>query len=219
MNAPPRAEAVDIQGTAGALQAVIEDPAPGTPPRAFIVVCHPHPLHGGTMTNKVVTTLARAAQELGAASIRFNFRGVGSSAGAFDEGRGETDDALAAVAFGRQRWPDAALWLAGFSFGGVVALRASTTRGVGRVARLVTIAPAMGRNFGSVRDVSVPGCPWLVVQGGADEVIDGNLVIDWAGQLDPPPQLVVLPGVGHFFHGQLGALQDAVVPFLQADLP
>jgi alpha/beta superfamily hydrolase len=215
MNAPPRAEAVEIPGPAGSLQAVVEDPAPDVAPRAFIVVCHPHPLHGGTMTNKVVTTLARTAQGLGVPSIRFNFRGVGGSGGVFDEGRGETEDALAAVAFGRRRWPDAMLWLAGFSFGGVVALRASTTRGVGRVARLVTIAPALGRNFGSVRDVSVPLCPWLVVQGDADEVIDGDLVIDWAGQLDPAPRLVVLPGVGHFFHGQLGPLQDAVTAFLQ----
>jgi hypothetical protein len=212
---PPRAEAVEIAGPAGTLQALVEDPAPGVAPSAFIVVCHPHPLHGGSMTNKVVTTLARSAQALGAPSIRFNFRGVGSSTGSFDEGRGETEDALAAVAYGRQRWPAAALWLAGFSFGGVVALRAGTTRGVGQVAKMVTIAPALGRNFGSVRDVSVPGCPWLIVQGDADEVIDGDLVIDWASQLDPPPQLVVLPGVGHFFHGHLGPLQDAVTPFLQ----
>jgi alpha/beta superfamily hydrolase len=216
MSTLPRAEAVEIAGAAGALQAIVEDPAPDVAPRAFIVVCHPHPQHGGTMTNKVVTTLARSAQALGAPSIRFNFRGVGSSAGTFDEGRGETEDALAVVAYGRQRWPDAVLWLAGFSFGGVVALRAATTRGVGRVEKMITIAPALGRNFGSVRDVSVPSCPWLIVQGDADEVIDGDLVIDWATQLDPPPQLVVLLGVGHYFHGQLGAVQDAVTPFLQS---
>jgi alpha/beta superfamily hydrolase len=219
MSAPPRAEAAAIPGAAGPLQAIVEDPAPGVAPHAFIVVCHPHPLHGGTMTNKVVTTLARTAQALGAPSIRFNFRGVGGSAGAFDEGRGETEDTLAVVAYGRQRWPDAALWLAGFSFGAVVALRAGTTRGVGRVSRMITIAPALGRNFGSVREVSVPGCPWLIVQGDADEVIDGDLVIDWASQLEPPPQLVVLPGAGHYFHGQLGALQDAVAPFLQSAPP
>lgn len=215
MNRPlPGSEPVQITGSAGSLEAVIEDPSPGGAPAAFIVVCHPHPLHGGSMTNKVVTTLARAAHAQNVPSLRFNFRGVGASEGAFDEGRGETQDALAAVAFGRQRWPDAALWLAGFSFGGVVALRASTTRGVGSVAKLVTIAPALGRNFGSVREVSAPTCPWLVVQGDADEVIDGALVIDWAGQLDPAPQLAVLPGVGHFFHGHLPALQEVVATFL-----
>jgi hypothetical protein len=210
----PRAEPVVIAGPAGALEAVVEDPSPGTAPRAFLVVCHPHPLHGGTMTNKVVTTLARTAHALGIPSLRFNFRGVGASEGAFDEGRGEIADALAVVAFGRQRWPEASLWLAGFSFGGVVALRASTTRGVGVVEKLVTIAPALGRNFGSVRDISIPGSPWMVVQGDADEVIDGDLVIDWAGQLDPAPRLEVLPGVGHFFHGHLPALQSVVADFL-----
>jgi uncharacterized protein len=107
------------------------------------------------------------------------------------------------------------LWLAGFSFGGVVALRASTTRGVGNVDRLVTVAPALGRNFGAPREISVPTCPWLIVQGDADEVVDASVVIDWAEQLQPPPDLVVLPGVGHFFHGQLLALQTQVIPFLR----
>jgi len=216
MNSPPASEPVSIEGPAGLLEAVLEDPAAGVTPRAFMVVCHPHPQHGGTMTNKVVTTLARTAHASGAPSIRFNYRGVGASAGSFDEGRGEIQDALAIVAFGRQRWPDAELWLAGFSFGGVVALRASTTRGAGQVAKLVTVAPALGRNFGSLREVSVPNCPWLIVQGGADEVIDGELVVDWAEQLEPAPQLVVLPDTGHFFHGKLSVLQDSVAPFLQA---
>lgn len=210
----PRVEPVQIAGPAGLLEAVVEDPSPGTAPTAFLVVCHPHPLHGGSMSNKVVTTLARTAHAQGVPTLRFNFRGVGASEGVFDEGRGEVQDALATVAFGRQRWPDASLWLAGFSFGGVVALRASTTRGVGSVERLVTVAPALGRNFGSVRDISIPSCPWLVVQGDADEVIDGNLVIDWAEQLDPAPRLAVLPGVGHFFHGHLPALQGVVAEFL-----
>ena len=216
MNSAPALEPVRIEGPAGALEAVLEDPAAGVAPRAFMVVCHPHPQHGGTMTNKVVTTLARTAHAMGVPGIRFNYRGVGASAGSFDDGRGEIEDALAAVAFGRQRWPDAQLWLAGFSFGGVVALRASTTRGVGQVAKLVTVAPALGRNFGSLREVSVPNCPWLIVQGDNDEVIDGELVIDWAEQLEPAPQLVVLPDTGHYFHGKLSLLQESVAPFLQA---
>ncbi|MEO6081417.1 MAG: alpha/beta hydrolase [Steroidobacteraceae bacterium] len=217
MAAPAASERLQLAGGAGAIEAVLEIPAPtaSTAPAAFMVVCHPHPLHAGTMDNKVVTTLARCAHELGVPTIRFNFRGVGASAGSFDAGRGETEDALTAVAFGRQRWPDAALWLAGFSFGGYVALRASTTRGVGAVDRLVTIAPALGSNFGSVREISVPTCPWLIVQGDADDVIDGNVVIDWAAQLQPAPTLAVLPGVGHFFHGQLLALQQQVIPFLR----
>jgi uncharacterized protein len=211
----PIVEPVALVGSAGALEAVAETPVGVSNPPAFMVICHPHPLHGGTMTNKVVTTLARTAHELGVPTLRFNFRGVGASAGGFDEGRGETDDALAAVAWGRERWPDAELWLGGFSFGGFVALKACTTRGVGRVARLVTVAPALGRNFGSARDISVPNCSWLIVLGDADEVVDPNVTIDWAELLEPPPELVVLPGVGHFFHGQLAALQQQVQLFLR----
>lgn len=215
MSGNPVAEPLLLAGSAGALEAVVEVPVGASQPPAFMVVCHPHPQHGGTMHNKVVTTLARCAHELGVPTLRFNYRGVGASAGSYDEGRGETEDALAAVAWGRQRWPDARLWLGGFSFGGVVALRASTTRGVGSVDRLITVAPALGRNFGAPREISVPTCPWLIVQGDADEVVDASVVIDWAGQLQPPPELVVLPGVGHFFHGQLLALQQRVVPFLR----
>jgi uncharacterized protein len=211
---PLRAESITITGSAGGLQAVVEEPGGHTQPAAYMVVCHPHPLHGGTMDNKVATTLARCAHELGAASVRFNFRGVGASEGSFDDGRGELDDALKCVAYGRQRWPDADLWLAGFSFGGYIALRASTTRGVGQVNRLVTVAPAMARHFGSAREIDAPGCPWQIIQGDADEVIDANVVIDWAERIEPPPTLAVFPGVGHFFHGQLLALRDAVVPFL-----
>jgi alpha/beta superfamily hydrolase len=195
----PVAEPVVIAGTAGPLEAVVEVPEGAS--RSFMVICHPHPLHGGTMNNKVVTTLARSAHELGVPTLRFNFRGVGASAGGFDEGRGETDDALAVIAWGRQRWPDATLWLAGFSFGGCVALRASTSGSAGPVDRLVTVAPALARNFGTVRD--------------ADEVVDAAVAVEWVAQLQPTPQLVMLPGVGHFFHGQLAALQQQVMPFLQ----
>jgi alpha/beta superfamily hydrolase len=212
----PAAEALLLPGPAGVLEAVIETPDAAGAPAAFMVVCHPHPQHAGTMHNKVVTTLARTANALGVPTIRFNYRGVGASVGHFDDGRGETDDVLAAVAVGRQRWPDAALWLAGFSFGGIIALRASVRAEAGRVERLVTIAPALGRAFADPADIALPACPWLIVQGDADEVIDGKLVIEWAGQVTPPPRLAVLAGVGHFFHGSLAALQEEVRVFLQA---
>ena len=210
---PPRPERRLIPGPVGDLQAVIEDPRePGDPqPVAFAVVCHPHPLHGGTMDNKVATTLARSFHELGVPTIRFNFRGVGTSAGSFDDGRGETDDALAAVAFGRQRWPGAGLWLAGFSFGGHVALRATRQPGGEDAARLVTIAPAFTRYYDSPGAVPMPACPWLIVQGDADEVIPPQDVITWARALQPSPTLVVMAGVGHFFHGRLNELREAVV--------
>lgn len=212
---PLRPEPLVIAGPAGPLQLVVEEPETGLAPAAFMVVCHPHPLHGGTMDNKVVTTLARCAHELHAPSIRFNYRGVGTSAGRFDEGRGETLDAVAAIEYGRDRWPGAALWLCGFSFGGRVALRASTEPGAGRVSRLVTVAPAFNGYYSSPLDVCAPDCPWLIVQGDADEVIDPGHVLDWAGRIVPAPQLVVLPGVGHYFHGRLNALRDAVAPFLK----
>lgn len=213
----PTSEPLVLAGPAGALEAVVEAPAGADSPAAFMVVCHPHPLHAGTMNNKVVTTLARTAHALGVPSIRFNYRGVGASEGSYDGGRGEVDDALAAVAIGRQRWPGARLWLAGFSFGGIVALRASVRAAAGPVSRLVTVAPALGREFSDPADIELPGCPWLIVQGDADEVIDGALVIDWARRIAPAAELKVMPGVGHYFHGRLVELQQAVEPFLGSD--
>lgn len=210
---PPRPQPVVLAGPAGPLQAVVEDPRePGAPsPAAYAVVCHPHPLHGGTMDNKVATTLARSFHELGIPTIRFNFRGVGNSAGSFDEGVGETDDALAAVSFGRECWPGAALWLAGFSFGGHVALRAARQGGGELARRLVTVAPAFTRYYASPAAVPMPACPWLILQGDADEVIAPREVIDWAGALEPSPALVVMSGVGHFFHGRLNELREVIV--------
>lgn len=209
------AETVTLQGPAGALEAVIETPEAADTSR-FMVVCHPHPQHGGTMHNKVVTTLARTAHALHVPTIRFNYRGVGNSDGSHDDGRGEIDDALAAVASGRQRWPDAALWLAGFSFGGIVALRASARLGAAGVQRLVTVAPALGRAFADPASIEVPQCPWLIVQGDADDVIDGGLVISWGSQLGDDVRLAVMPGAGHYFHGRLADLQAEVQPFLAA---
>lgn len=199
---------VDLPGAAGRLEAVVEVPQEAAEPAAFIVVCHPHPLHGGTMGNKVVTTLARAAHLAGVASIRFNYRGVGASEGSYDDGRGETEDALTAVAHGRHLWPRAQLWLAGFSFGGCVALRCATAHGVGHVDRLLTVAPALASQFSSPADIAVPRCPWLVIQGEDDDVVDPRQAVVWARALEPAPALLLLPGVGHFFHGALNTLQE-----------
>lgn len=201
---PPQPERVSIAGLAGALEAVIEQPT-APPPARFAVVCHPHPQFGGTLDNKVVHTLARTLQELGAATIRFNFRGVGQSAGAFANGIGETDDALAVIDWGRARWPGAALWLAGFSFGGFVALRASLAR---ECERLITVAPPVQRfNF---KELRVPRCPWLVIQGDADEIVDHRAVMQWTESLVPAPDVRILSGVDHFFHGRLHELKDVV---------
>ena len=161
------------------------------------------------MHNKVVTTLARSFNELGLPALRFNFRGVGASAGVHDDGRGEVADALAVVASGRARWPEANLWLAGFSFGGVVALRAASR--MSSVKRLVTIAPALERYFQQPVDVPLPPCPWLLVQGDADDVLDATRVLALANALSTPPTIVTLAGAGHFFHGRLNDLRDAVL--------
>jgi alpha/beta superfamily hydrolase len=148
--------------------------------------------------------------ELGVPTIRFNFRGVGASEGAFDEANGETDDVLAVVDWGRSRWPGSSLWLGGFSFGGGIAIRAAA-----RVLtqQLIVVAPAV-----RLVDVSSaqPRCPTLVVQGDADETVDPATVLSWAKTLMPPPKVVVLAGVEHFFHGRLNDLRDAILEQLKA---
>lgn len=206
---PPVPLPVTIEGPAGSLEGRVEDPTPGVPPAVVGVVCHPHPLHGGTMQNKVVHTLGRAMQELGAPTLRFNFRGVGQSAGRYDAGTGELDDALAACAWVRQRWQCNTLWLAGFSFGAAIALRASARA---MPAKLVTVAPPVGRLI--VTPVVRPPCPWLVVQGDRDELVEFTAVQAWAAAFSDPPQLAVLEGAEHFFHGRLVELRARVMDFL-----
>jgi uncharacterized protein len=200
------AESLMLRGPAGDLEARL-DFAAGTP-TSCAVVCHPHPLFGGTLTNKVVHTLARTFNDAGMASLRFNFRGVGASAGTHDAGPGEVQDALAAVRYCRERWPQVHLWLAGFSFGAAVAVRASAAAApVGVVA----VAPAVDRmDIGAV----MPQCPWLVVLGDADDVVSPQRMLEWARGLRPQPAIQVLPGAGHYFHGRLPELRDAVAAFI-----
>jgi uncharacterized protein len=206
-----------LAGPAGELETLIETPvaaeqgaaAGAASVSAFAVVCHPHPLFGGTMDNKVVWTVARAFEQLGAPAIRFNFRGVGASAGAYDEGRGETEDLLAVIAYGRRRWPQAALWLGGFSFGGVVAVRGA---GEAHPERVVLVAPGITKI--DVSGAPPPACPWLIVQGDQDEVVPPQTVLAWARNLSPQPEITVLPGASHFFHGRITELREAVLAFL-----
>jgi uncharacterized protein len=198
----PRSERLSLEGPAGALEAIAEE---GGGSSSCGVICHPHPLYGGTMDNKVVTTVARALADAGIPTLRFNFRGVGASAGSFDRGEGETEDADAAVRWAENRWPGRSLILAGFSFGGYVALRLARRRSP---QLLIVVAPAV-QYFGAA-ERSGPGCPCLVVQGDADDVVDPQAVNSWVESLDPKPRLIMLPAVGHFFHGRLGELRDAV---------
>lgn len=194
---------LEVQGPAGAIECVLSEPGDGTPVRGVAVLCHPHPLHGGTMDNKVVQTLARAFVQLGYRAVRFNFRGVGVSAGQWDDGRGETEDALAVIAATRE--PGCPLALGGFSFGGYVAASAAQRlAGSEPVERLVLVGPATSR-------YALPPVPadTIVVHGEADDVVPLQSTLDWARPQALP--VIVLPGVGHFFHGQLTQLKTQVV--------
>ncbi len=194
-----------VEGPAGAIECAIDVPA-GTP-RGTAIVCHPHPQHGGTMDNKVVQTLTRAALQTGLRSVRFNFRGVGASAGAWDDGRGEVDDALAVIA--AHAAPGALFVLAGFSFGGYVAAAAAhRLEGVAKPQRLVLVGPSTAKQ-------QVPAVPpgTVVIHGEADDVVPLSATLDWARPQTLP--VIVLPGIGHFFHGQLTLLRDVIVQQLQ----
>ena len=195
-----------VAGPAGAIECAIDQPTGvfATVARGVVVVCHPHPQFGGTMDNKVVHTISRAFLQLGYRSVRFNFRGVGESAGSFDDGRGEIDDALTVIA--AQRQPGLPLALAGFSFGGYVAasaaerLRQANTP----VERLVLVGPSTERHV-----LPVVAADTVVVHGEADDVVPLSATLAWARPQVLP--VVVLPGVGHFFHGQLTLLKQQIV--------
>lgn len=194
----PHAEPLTLPGPAGGLEAVLE--APREPAAALAVVCHPHPLHGGTLHNKVVHTLARSFVRLGARSLRFNFRGVGASEGEHAAGDGEVDDALAAARWLVGRYPGRRLYLAGFSFGALVALRAAPALDC---AGLVTVAPPVAR---LPEPFVRPDCAWLVVQGGADDIVAPADVSRFVAGLADPPRLEIMADAGHFFHGRLPEL-------------
>lgn len=187
-------------GPAGHIECVIDEPSVAA--RGVSVLCHPHPQHGGTMENKVVQTLARAFVQQGYRSVRFNYRGVGASQGLWDHGAGEVDDALAVI--GAWRVATLPLALGGFSFGGYIAARAcARLAATAPIERLVLVGPAT-----SSFDVpAVPG-DTLVIHGEADDVVPLRATLDWARPQSLP--VVVLPGVGHFFHGQLPRLRSLV---------
>ncbi|MGA9854046.1 MAG: alpha/beta family hydrolase [Gammaproteobacteria bacterium] len=199
-------ESVIFQGPTGLLEGLLD--APPDEPRAITIVCHPHPLQQGAMTNKVTYIMARAFNDLGAVSLRFNFRGVGKSVGSFDNGIGETADALTAMDWLSARYPGLPLWLGGFSFGAYVALRVQSEHAI---KRLVTVAPAVERF--DTEAIKPPVCPWLLIQGDADEVVSPQAVLDWARKLPQPPSIAILKGAGHFFHGRLNDVRQTVVDY------
>jgi uncharacterized protein len=190
-----------VAGPCGPIECAVD--APHDTPRGVAVLCHPHPQHGGTMDNKVVQTLSRAFRQLGYTSVRFNFRGVGESAGDWAQGVGEIDDALAVVAAFRA--PGQPLVLAGFSFGAYVAGHAAARMAApSGVERLVLVGPAASRF-----DMAQVPADTLVIHGEADDVVPLSAVFDWARPQALP--VTVIPGAGHFFHGQLSLLKTLVV--------
>lgn len=204
----PDTQRFSIAGPAGEVECATDLPA--GEPRGTMVICHPHPQFGGTLDNKVVQTLARAAVQLGWRAVRFNFRGVGASNGAWDEGRGEIDDALAVVAAERAARPDLPIVPAGFSFGGYVAAHVADRLQAGGTPaqRLLLVGPATSR-------FTLPAAvapDTVVIHGEADDVVPLQATLDWARPQVLP--VIVLPGVGHFFHGQLTLLKQQVVQAL-----
>jgi alpha/beta superfamily hydrolase len=204
----PVSESLVIDGPAGALQAILESPRDAGI-TACAVVCHPHPLHGGTMNNKVTHTLARSFVNTNMRTLRFNFRGVEKSDGNFEDGRGELHDALAAIDYLRRRNPGLPVWIGGFSFGAAIAIRAAIEV---PAAGLVSVAPAVARFANGMR--SQPACPWLIIQGDSDELVSVDETIAWVNGLEPGPELQVFEDTDHFFHGRLVRLRDAVEAFV-----
>jgi len=208
MSQHPVTERLFIGGPAGRLEAIIERPGEGAL-KGCAVVCHPHPQHGGTMHNKVAHTMASAFVRSGYEALRFNFRGTEQSEGEYDEGIGELDDALAAIEWMRTRHLSYPLWIAGFSFGAAISVKAAVETAVDG---LISVAPAISR-FASGLD-SQPQCPWLIVQGDEDELVDVEETVEWVNGLEPGPELLVIPQGEHFFHGRLTELRQAVMDFV-----
>ncbi len=198
-----------IDGPAGRIEALVSEPESAP---AVAVLCHPHPQHGGTMNNKVVHTLARTLAGKGFATIRFNFRGVGESEGSYADGRGEVEDARAIIDHARQHWPGLPVWLGGFSFGAMVAIVAAADQDI---AGLVSVAPPVDRL--DIAEIAQPRCRWLILIGDEDELVDVDTVVEWVNQLDPGPQLRVLEGVDHFFHGRLTQLGECVLAWMDEE--
>ena len=207
----PRTEKLQLHGGAGAIEALRDAPATGSPAQGVAVIAHPHPLFAGTMDNKVVQTLARAFVACGWTAVRFNFRGVGASEGAHDAGRGEAEDLRAVV---QQVAPGGPLAIAGFSFGAFVASQAVEALWTAReIRKLVLVGTATSRFAVAPVPPELHGRT-LVVHGEHDDTVPLAAVLDWARPQSLP--VTVVPGGGHFFHGQLPLLKGLVTRHLGA---
>ncbi|TQV89801.1 alpha/beta hydrolase [Aliikangiella coralliicola] len=210
---------VQISGPAGKIQAILDlpkgssltggasgDSSVSDCDASFISVnCHPHSLHGGTMTNKVVHTVSRSIAGLGIPSLRFNFRGVGASEGSYDEGRGEQLDLLAVVDWMKSRYPGKQLIVTGFSFGSFVSALAASQL---QPSMLLSVAPPVQRfDFG---DFVRPECDWTIIIGSKDELVEYSGVVEWVNSFSDRPQMITMDDASHFFHGRLIELREKV---------
>ncbi len=207
-----RHERILLEGPDGRIEVFVEPPPAGVPPAGIALIAHPHPLFGGTADNKVVTTLARTFRELGCATLRPNFRGVGGSEGAHDHGRAETDDLMAVHDHARMRFGTALpVYLAGFSFGAYVVTRlAQQLAGQGTPAtRLVLVGTAAGFIEGLRRyETAAVPTDTIVIHGAADDTVPLANVLAWAEPLNLP--VTVVPGADHFFHRRLQLIRDII---------
>lgn len=198
--------AVLIDGPVGTLEARYLDQGA----QGIALICHPNPTQGGSMQNKVVTTLQRTARDAGLSTLRFNYRGVGQSVGQHDMQQGEVDDAEAALSWLREQHPQAPIYLLGFSFGGFVAatLAARLAAQALQVQQLYLLAPAVSRVAPELlQDLS---SQITLIQPTADEVIDPELVYQWSAELTVEHELIKLQDASHFFHGQLTDVKQLV---------
>jgi hypothetical protein len=205
---------VEVDGPAGPLEALIDEPRPAgsASPRAAVVFAHPHPQHGGTMHTKAVYQGAKGLAQIGCVVLRFNFRGVGASAGSFDDGDGEAADFRAAIDFIHGRHPDAPVWAAGFSFGSWVAMEVGAEDP--RVTTLIGIAPPVkGRGYEFRRTLD-SGKPKFLIQGDLDELCPLKDLWAFYATLKEPKELVVIDGANHLFEGKAAEVGEALAGLL-----
>jgi len=190
----------------GLLEVCVEKPDSPENVEGIGIVCHPHPLHGGTMNNKVVTTVAKAFREQNLISVRFNYRGVGLSEGKFDHTIGETIDTLNIIEWVSQEFTAQKIMLAGFSFGAYVSLKAATTTNV-TLSHVISIAPAVNHaDFSQL----IPACPWTVFIAENDNIVPAENILQWIDTLNKKPKVVFFPDSSHFFDGQLIKLKNTI---------
>jgi len=199
-----------LAGVVGKIEATVDRRIDATNNGFVAVCCHPHPQHGGAMGNKVIYTASRTLASCGVTSVRFNFRGVGQSEGEYADGVGEKDDLAAVVEWCNQKYHQRKLILCGFSFGAYIsALQAESLA----ADVLISIAPPIGRV--EFTDFKQSNCPWLIIQGEEDELVDANKVKSWVEQFSRSPEFILMPQAAHFFHGKLPALRETIESFIE----